>query len=168
MRRLLFIATIVGAVTAFAPVPAWASPSHAQFSFSRPAAVIGIGSLGPQFGQPTVQLAATQTVVGASGEFTITYPDRTIVFGTGTCLFVSGQTAYLTGRITVAFGPRRQANNWLAGNYIIIGVQDNGSAGPDRLNFSPGFAANPGCGPNPAAAPDIPITRGGFLIVGGG
>ena len=162
MRNLLFIVTIIGAVCTFATTPAWASPSHAQFG--RPAAVIGFGSLGQQFGNPAVQMEAVQTFGGPRGEFAITYPNRTLAFGAATCLFVSGNTAYLTGRIIRANGPGAAANNWFAGNYIVIGVQDNGPAGPDLLNFSPGFAADPGCGPNAAATPVFPITRGNFWV----
>jgi hypothetical protein len=165
MRKLLFIATIVGAISAFAPAPAWASSSHAQVV--RPAALFGYGSLGQQFGDPTVQMEAVQTFGRPTGEFVIAYPNRTVVFGVATCLSVSGHTAYLTGKIRFATGPGLQAASWFAGNYIIIGVQDNGSAGPDLLNFSPGFATNPGCGPNPTATPVFPITRGNFLVFGG-
>jgi hypothetical protein len=167
MRKLLFIATIVGAVSAFASGPAWASQSHTQFS--RPAVVFGYGSLG-QFGNPSVQMAAARTFGGSAGEFVISYPDRSVAFGAATCLFVTGHTAYLTGRILGATGPRRQASNWVVGNYIVIGVVDTGepvSVSPDLLNFSPGLAANPGCGPNAAATPVFPITRGNFLVSGG-
>ena len=115
-------------------------------------------------------MEAVQISWGPTGEFLISYPDRSVAFGAATCLFVTGHTAYLTGRIIGATGPRQQANNWAVGNYIVIGVVDTGkpvSVSPDLLNFSPGFATNPGCGPNVEAGPVFPITRGNFLVSGG-
>lgn len=162
MRKLLFIVTLAWLISAFATAaPAWASPRHDHIT-----GVAGFGTLG-QFGDPTVIVNAVQTRAHPNGAFIIRYPDRTFVFGPATCLFVSGHTAYLTGRITFSSGPRQQAEGWFPGSYIIIGVQDNGATGPDLLNFSPGFVANPGCGPNAAATPVFPITRGHYHVFGG-
>jgi hypothetical protein len=36
------------------------------------------------------------------------------------------------------------------------------------MNFSPGFAGNPGCGPNGAAVPVFPITAGNYHVFAGG
>lgn len=94
----------------------------------------------------------------------VTYPDGTAFAATDTCLFVSGTTAYVTGRIIPSGGPRKEPENWSPGSYVIVGVVDNGGAGPDLLNFSPGFAANPGCGPNLDAAPIFPIVKGHYLV----
>jgi hypothetical protein len=158
MRKLLFTLTIALVIGAFATAaPAWASSGLATVS--------GSGTLG-QFGDPTVNVGAAQTPVGAEGQFTIGYPDGTFVMGTATCVFVSGNTAYLTGRIFTSGGPRQRAEGWFVGSYIIIGVNDNDPAGPDLLNFSPGFAVNPGCGPNGAATPVFPIASGGYEVSG--
>lgn len=161
MRRMLFILATGLAIGCLAPVAsAWASPGHNQ--------VTGTGTLG-QFGNPTAHVNAIQTAAGLKGGFTITYPDGTYAAGSATCLSVSGNTAYITSQIIRSAGPRQQANNWFPGGYLIIGVQDNGqpgTAGPDLLNFSPGFAANPGCGPNGAAAPVFPIVTGNYRVFG--
>ena len=77
----------------------------------------------------------------------------------------------MTAQITSAGGPLQQANRWLPGSFLVVGVQDNGepgTAGPDRMNFSPGFAADPGCGPNGAATPVYPITAGNYQVFGPG
>jgi hypothetical protein len=164
MRKLLFIVTIAWVICAFAPSPARASVY--QFEF---AGVIGSGTIG-QFGDPTVRVDAFKTAESTTGGFTISYPDGTFAFGSATCLFVSGNTAYLTSQILGSFGPRQQANGWFPRSYIVIGVVGNGkpgSAGSELLNFSSGFAANPGCGPNAAATPVIPVTRGDFRVFGG-
>jgi hypothetical protein len=162
MRKRMFLLVLAGALGAAMPaVPASAAPAHA--------AVTGTGMLG-QFGDPTTHVNAIQTAPGLAGGFTIAYPDGSFVAGQATCLFVSGSTAYVTGQITRSGGPRQQPENWLPGNYIVIGVKDNGepgTAGPDLLNFSPGFAADPGCGPNQAAAPVFPIVLGNYQVVSG-
>lgn len=159
MRRLLLLVTIASAaVTLIISTPAWATSTGANVS--------GIGTLG-QFGDPTVRVGALETTDGVLGSFQVTYPDNTIVDGTASCLFVSGNTAYLTGRISAARGPRETPNGWFPGSYIIIGVADNGGAGPDLLNFSPGFASNPGCGPNFAATPAYPIVSGHYVVKAG-
>jgi hypothetical protein len=118
-----------------------------------------------------VHVNGIQTPAGLKGGFTVSYPDGTFLEGTATCLSVSGNTAYLTGQITSASGPREQPEGWLPGSYLVIGVKDNGdpgTAGPDLMNFSPGFAGNPGCGPNGAAVPVFPITAGNYHVFAGG
>ncbi len=160
MRRLLFLLILAVTIGALSPaIPASAS--------SGPDSVTGAGMLG-QFGDPTVLVSVVGSGTAAAGGFAISYPDRTLVSGRATCLFVAGKTAYLTGQITWSGGPRKQLNNWLLGRYVVIGIQDNGrgTAGPDELNFSPGFSANPGCGPNGAATPVIPIVWGNYVVSG--
>ena len=161
MRKLLVIVTL--AWTAFAvalAVPASAAPVSPAASGQL---LDGSGTLG-QFGDPTVVAHALASKSQTQGGFVITYPDGTYVAGSSACLSVSGTTAYLTGRIILSHGARVQADNWSAGNYVVIGVQDDGGAGPDLLNFSPGFATNPGCGPNGAATPAFPIAKGNFRV----
>lgn len=159
IRKLFAITSICAAVVVVAPAAsAWASPSHSQAT--------GTGTLG-QFGDPTAHVNAIQTADGLKGGFTITYPDGTFATGRATCLFVGGNTAYVTGKIAESGGPRQQANNWFAGDFVVVGVQDNGepgTAGPDQLNFSPGFATDPGCGPNSAATPVFPIVDGNYRV----
>jgi hypothetical protein len=159
MRKLLVIVTLAMAVAAVAPAAsAWASPGHGQAT--------GTGTL-TQFGAPTAHVNAVQTRAGLKGGFTISYPDGTFASGRVTCLFVAGNVAYVTSQITSSSGPRQQVNGWFPGSYIVIGVQDNGqpgTAGPDLLNFSPGFAADPGCGPNGAATPVFPIAMGNYRV----
>ena len=161
MRKLQFIVTIALAIGVLAPAAsASAAPGRDQ--------VTGTGTLG-QFGDPTAHVNAIQTSARLQGGFTITYPDGTFADGSATCLFVSNNTAYVTGQIADSGGPRQQTNNWFSGDYIVIGVQDNGepgTAGPDMLNFSRGFATDPGCGPNGAAAPVFPITTGNYRVFG--
>jgi hypothetical protein len=160
MRRLLLpLALVLGAVAVGPAVSASASAGHHG-------QVAGTGTLG-QFGDPTAHVNAIQTAAGLKGEFNITYPDGTFAAGPATCLAIAGTTAYVTARITRSGGPRQPALNWLPGGFLVIGVQDNGepgTAGPDRLNFSPGFAADPGCGPNLAAAPVFAITAGNYRV----
>jgi hypothetical protein len=164
MRRLLLLLTLALAAAAAGPaVSASASPGHHD-------QVTGTGTLG-QFGDPTAHVNAIQTAAGLKGEFTIVYPDGTFVTGPAICLAIAGTTAYVTAQITSAGGPRQQANRWLPGSFLVVGVQDNGepgTAGPDRMNFSPGFAADPGCGPNGAATPVYPITAGNYQVFGPG
>jgi hypothetical protein len=160
MRRLLLLLTLTLAAAVIGPaVSASASPGHHD-------QVTGTGTLG-QFGDPTAHVNAIQTAAGLRGGFAIAYPDGSFAAGPATCLVVAGTTAYVTAQITNSGGPRQQANNWLPGRFLVVGVQDNGepgTAGPDRLNFSPGFAANPGCGPNGAATPVFPITAGNYRV----
>jgi hypothetical protein len=161
MRRLLL--TAAGAAALLVLVPAttsFAAPNHNQAT--------GTGSLG-QFGNPTAHVNAVQTPSHLAGSFTIAYPDGTSVSGTPTCLSVSGTTAYVIGRIAESSGPLAGPNDWQPGRYVVIGVQDNGepgTAGRDKLNFSPGFATQPSCGPNGAAVPVYPIVDGDFSVVG--
>lgn len=157
MRKLLLIvlAAIASVVTLVVVAPAWASSGDPM--------VIGSGTLGA-FGDPTTRIFAIGSTAGAEGNFFLAYPDGTTVSGSATCLFASGSTAYLTARITGARGPRVAGENWFAGKYIIIGVKDNPLSVPDLLNFSPGFASNPGCGPNSAATPVFPTIKGDFRV----
>jgi hypothetical protein len=71
------------------------------------------------------------------------------------------------GKITDSNGPRRDGNGWFPGSFVVIGVQDNGepsTAGSDKLNFSLGFALDPGCGPNGAAVPVYGIVGGNYQV----
>jgi hypothetical protein len=157
-RRLLWIAAGAVAVISVAlPVSySYAGSSHNQ--------VTGNATLG-QFGNPTVHVNANQNNPGLKGSFTITYPDGTAVSGDPTCLTIDGGVAYITGKITSSSGPRSNPLAWLPGNYLVIGVDDTGTAGPGQLNFSPGFATDPGCGPNGAATPVFSVVDGGYRVV---
>jgi hypothetical protein len=159
MRRFVPVA-VVSAAVALVAVSATAAlaSSHSQAT--------GTGTL-DQFGNPTAHVNAVQTKPGLKGSFTITYPDGTSVSGTPSCLSVSGDTAYVIGRIDESTGPRREPNNWQPGNYVVIGVQDSGepgTKGPDHLNFSAGFASQPACGPNSAATPVFAIVEGNYRV----
>src|SRR5215472_12789873 len=113
MRRLLLLLTLALAAAAAGPaVSASASPGHHD-------QVTGTGTLG-QFGDPTAHVNAIQTAAGLKGELTIVYPDGTFVVGSATCLFESGNTAFVTGQITSSGGPRVQPENWSAGSYLVI------------------------------------------------
>ena len=159
MRKMLLVVTIALAASVLAlAAPAWAAPDHNQLT--------GTGTLG-QFGDPTTHVNAIQTTAGLKGGFTIAYPDGTFVVGSATCLFESGNTAFVTGQITSSGGPRVQPENWSAGSYLVIGVVDNGRPGtarPSLLNFSPGFSSDPGCGPNETATPVFPIMAGNLRV----
>lgn len=160
MRMPLIVAAAAATLLAVLPAAAGhAAPGHDQAT--------GTGTLA-QFGDPTAHVNAVATRPGLAGGFTISYPDGTFATGRATCLAASGATAYVTGRITDSGGPRQEANRWAPGNYLVIGVADHGSpgtAGPDLLNFSPGFAADPGCGPNPQADPVFAIVDGNYRVV---
>lgn len=127
----------------------------------------GFGMTGV-LGDPSVQVNVFQIETTTLGQTVITYPDGTFVAGRATCLFVAGQTAYVTSRIVRSHGPRVQADGWLPGSYVMIGIQADqpGSPGPDLLNFSPGFSFNLGCGPNEVATPEFPLVRGDFRVFG--
>jgi hypothetical protein len=163
MRKLLL--TAAAAVTVFAATPATAAQAGANTVES----VIGAGTLG-QFGTPTAYLGALGNQRGQLGAFKITYPDGTYVTGTSNCLVVDGKTAYVTGRVAFSGGPRRDANNWQRGNYMMVGIQDNGNGTvvADRLNFSAGAATDPGCGPNSMASPDFFIVKGNYRVTDAG
>jgi hypothetical protein len=159
MRRTPVISAASAAIVLLAP----AAPSQAAPTFDK---INGTAVLG-QFGNPTAHVNAVQTPAGLTGGFTITYPDGTSVAGTNRCLVVTGDTAYVTATITRATGPRQAANNWNPGGYIVLGMRDTGepgTAGPDKLNFSPGFTNDPGCGFNWAAYPVIDIVRGNYQV----
>jgi hypothetical protein len=161
MTKASGIAAAAAAATAILLVPAsaaYAAPGHDQAT--------GTGTL-DQFGNPTAHVNAVATATGVKGSFTITYPDGTTATGTPTCLSVSGNTAYLAGLISDSAGPRQSVNNWFPGLFLVIGVQDNGepgTAGPDRLNFSRGFATDPGCQPNPDALPVFANVAGNYRV----
>lgn len=159
MRKTLVIGALTLGFAIAAPAAyAVAAPSHDQ--------AVGTGTLA-QFGDPTAHINANQTRSGPKGSFTITYPDGTLATGSLTCLSVDGNVAFVTGRITEAYGPLQQRNNWSVGSYVVVGVEDNGepgAAGPDRLNFTRGFAADPGCGPNSDATADFFIVKGNYRV----
>jgi hypothetical protein len=160
MRKPLVIATLALTLSFLAPpAPGLADPKSDQ--------VNGTGTAG-LFGAPQLHVNAKQHKDGVKGKFTIQYPDGTTVAGRVTCLVVAGNAAHITGVITESGGPRQVPNNWLPGNFLAAGVVDEGqpgTEGPDLLNFSPGFNANPGCGPNPAAIPTVPIVAGNYRVV---
>ena len=170
MRKILL--TAAAAATLFAAIPATAAQAAtttAGRGSSTVESVVGVGTLG-QFGSPTAYLAAIGNQRGQLGAFTITYPDGTYVIGTSSCLAIDGTTAYVTGKVALSGGPRRDANNWQRGNYMVVGVQDNGdgTVEPDKLNFSPGSATDPGCGPNLIARPDFFIVKGNYRVTDAG
>jgi hypothetical protein len=122
----------------------------------------GSGTLG-QFGNPQVNVSAKETTKGYQGQFNIQYPNGTYVKGHVTCLFVDNNVAYIIGQIDKTEG----STLWTGGQYIVIGIQDNGdpeTSPPDLLNFSPGFNEEPACGPNGAASPVIPIVEGNYVV----
>jgi len=157
MRRILFVAALALGLTAAAPIAAsYAAPSHAQ--------AVGTGTLG-QFGNPTAHVNANDTPAGLKGSFTISYPDGTSVAGVPACLFVDGTAAYVISRITQSSGARVSQNNWPVGNFLVIGVQDNGEPGTnDKLNFSPGVSAQPACAANMDASPVFTIVAGNYQV----
>jgi hypothetical protein len=164
MRRLLLVAALAATLLVAAPATVGQAATGSD-------QVLGLGTLG-QFGTPTAILGAVRGQRGSLGGFTITYPDGTYAVGTVTCLDVTANVAYLTGRIAWSGGPRKETNKWFPGSHLIIGVEDNGNGGagetPDRMNFSPGLATDPGCGPNLVARPDFVIVRGNYRVVDGG
>ena len=159
MRKSLAVATLALALSVGAPpTSSQAAPSHDQ--------VTGTGTAG-QFGDPQLHVNAIQTRNGVKGGFTIQYPDGTTVTGRVTLLAVAGAVGCVTGVITRSSGPRQVPNNWLPGNYLAIGVNDAGepgTAGPDLLNFSPGFTTDPGCGPGNQASPTVPVVAGNYQV----
>jgi hypothetical protein len=165
MRKALTVAACAAALVMTAP----ATAGHAATTYTSPYdQMIGTGTLG-QFGNPTAYLGATGTKRGDLGAYTITYPDGTYAIGVLTCVTVTGNVGYVTGRVTLSGGPRKDANNWQKGTYIVVGVEDNGNGGateaPDRLNFSPGLATDPGCAPSQGARPEFQIVRGNYRVV---
>ncbi len=162
MTRLSALAAVAGLALALVPASAaHAAPGHDQ--------VTGTGVLG-QFGNPQTHVNAVRTPAGLKGGFTVQYPDSTQASGSVTCLYVNGNTAFIDAQITSASGPRLAANNWFVGGYLVIGVQDNGEpgAGADRVNFSPGFASQPDCGPNDAAIPAFLLVEGNYQVFDAG
>jgi hypothetical protein len=171
MRRL--IVTAAAAAALFAAIPVTAAQAAATTTTTSRGrtveSVVGVGTLG-QFGDPTAYLGAIGNQRGQLGAFTITYPDGTYVVATLSCLVVDGKTAYVTGKIALSGGPGRDANRWQRGSYMVVGVQDNGdgTVTPDKLNFSPGVTADPGCGPDAAASPDYFIVKGNYWVTDAG
>jgi len=165
MRKALTVAACAAALVMTAP----ATAGHAAYT-SPYDQVVGTGTLG-QFGEPTAYVGATGTRRGDLGAYTITYPDGTYAIGVLTCVTVTGKVGYVTGKVTFSGGPRRDANNWQRGTYIVIGVEDNGNGGaaetPDRLNFSPGLVTDPGCAPSQGAKPEFQIVRGNYRVIDG-
>jgi hypothetical protein len=174
MRRALVVAAVAAALSVAAPATASQAantgPSPSSSASGTPGdKLAGLGTLG-DFGTPTAYLGAISTSRwGTAGAFTITYPDGTYVIGRATCLTVDGKVAFMTGRIDLSGGPRRTTNAWQKGNYLVLGIEDNGhsQATPDRMNFSPGTPSNPGCGWNGQATPDFVIVRGNYVVVEG-
>src|SRR5581483_3295103 len=132
MRRTVVV--LAAALGIFGALPAGAGQAAAGHS-----QVTGTATLG-QFGNPTSHLNAIQTPAGLKGSFDIAYPDGTSVAGTPSCLLVDGPVAYVIGKITAASGPRVAGNAWQPGNFLVVGVRDNGEPGPsgDLVNFSRG------------------------------
>jgi hypothetical protein len=163
MRRTLTVAAM--AATLVVAGPAVASYAATGDGIARGNYLVGAGTLG-QFGTPTAYLGAYETKSGPFGGFTITYPDGTYAIGRVTCLTVTGNVSFLTGKIALSGGPRKETNKWLRDYSVVIGVEDNGDGGateaPDRLNFSPGSPTDLGCGWNITARPDFVIVKGNY------
>jgi hypothetical protein len=169
MRKLPYILMLGVAIGVVAPTAPAAASVSAPVSGLAPSVelVAGSGTLG-QFFDPTVRVNVFQFATVTIGESVITYPDGTFVAGRATCLFVSGQTAYITSQIVFSRGPMVQPRAMFRGNWVVIGIQADqpGSPGPDLLNFSSGMAGNPGCGPNGNATPAFPIVSGDYRVFG--
>ena len=168
MRRFLTVAAV--AATLILGGPAAASYAAADTpGVTRGNYIIGAGTLGETFGSPTAYLGALQTRTNPWGGFTVAYPDGTYAIGTITCFTVEGNVSFATGKIALSGGPRRDVNRWLRGSSLVIGVQDNGNAGPgeepDKLNFSLGQPTDPGCGWNGGAAPVFYIVKGNYRMM---
>jgi hypothetical protein len=167
MRRFLTVAAV--AATLILGGPAAAGYAATTPGVTRGNYIIGAGTLAEQFGSPTAYLGAYQTRTNPWGGFTVTYPDGTFAIGTITCLTVEGDVAFITGKIALSGGPRKDPNKWLRGHHLIIGVEDNGNGGageePDKLNFSPGTPTDPGCGWNTTADPYLYIVKGNYRMM---
>jgi hypothetical protein len=165
MRRILTVAALAAALVGGSA--ATASAATTEEGITRGNYLVGYGQLG-QFGTPTAYLGAYEMRGGPLGGFTITYPDGTYAIGQATCLTVTGNVSFLTGKIALSGGPRKEANKWLRGHSVVIGVEDNGDGGageaPDRLNFSPGSPTDIGCGWNITARPDFVIVKGNYKM----
>lgn len=165
MRRILTVAALAAALVGGSATAA--SAATTDQGVTRGNYLAGYGTLG-QFGTPTAYLGAYETRGGPLGGFTITYPDGTYAIGQATCLTVTGNVSFLTGKIALSSGPRKETNKWLKGYSVVIGVEDNGDGGageaPDRLNFSPGSPTDVGCGWNITARPDFVIVKGNYRM----
>ena len=166
MRRILTVAAMTAALVAGGSAAANAATTDDD-GITKGNYLVGAGKLG-QFGDPTAYLGAYETSYGPLGGFTITYPDGTYAIGQATCLTVNGNVSFLTGKIALSGGPRKDANRWLRGSSVVIGVEDNGDGGageaPDRLNFSQGSPTDLGCGSNQAALPEFIIVKGNYRM----
>jgi hypothetical protein len=167
MRKFLTTAALAVAFLIAGPATAGYAATTEDDGITRGNYLVGTGTLG-QFGTPTAILGAYETQWGPLGAFTITYPDGTYAIGQATCLTVTGNVSFLTGKIAWSGGPRKETNKWLKGYSVIIGVEDNGNGGaneaPDRLNFSPGSPTDLGCGWNITARPDFVIVKGNYRM----
>lgn len=167
MRRLLTVAALAATLLVAGPAAASYASNTSGPGIKNGNYVVGTGTLG-DFGEPTAYLGVWQTSYGPLGGFTVTYPDGTYAIGAVTCLTVTGKVGFVTGKIALSGGPRRDLNKWQRGNSLVIGVQDNGNAGPgeepDKLNFSPGSPTDLGCGWNGQATPDFFIVRGNYRM----
>jgi hypothetical protein len=167
MRKFLTTAALAVAFLIAGPATAGYAATTEDDGITRGNYLVGTGTLG-QFGSPTAILGAYETHWGPLGAFTITYPDGTYAIGQATCLTVTGNVSFLTGKIALSGGPRKEANKWLRGYSVVIGVEDNGDGGageaPDRLNFSPGSPTDIGCGWNITARPDFVIVKGNYKM----
>jgi hypothetical protein len=168
MRTISYILMLGVAIAFVAPAAPAAASSSGPTAAPTFELVTGTGTIG-QFGDPTVQANVFAFGTTPIGETVISYPDGTFVSGRATCLFVAGQTAYITSQIVRSRGPRVQSAQFLPGNFVVIGIQAEAprSTAPDMLNFSSGYAVNPGCGPFEVVTPtNIPVVRGDFHVFG--
>jgi hypothetical protein len=167
MRRFLITVAVAAAFLTALPATAGHAATTTGEGVTQGNYLVGTGTLG-QFGTPTAYLGTYQTSWGPLGGFTITYPDGTYALGQATCLTVTGNVSFLTGKIALSGGPRKETNKWLKGYSLVIGVEDNGDGGAnepaDRLNFSPGSPTDVGCGWNITASPDFVIVKGNYRM----
>jgi hemolysin type calcium-binding protein len=120
-----------------------------------PDSVTGTGRLGEEFGSPVLHVNAQ----GDAGEFSITYPDGTKVQGKIVCLAVNGNEARLVGKVESATGPRAENGTFEKGEYVRIGILDNGI--DDKANFS---ASEPSFTSCTGETPNLEVVRGDFQV----
>jgi hemolysin type calcium-binding protein len=120
-----------------------------------PDSVTGTGRLGEEFGSPQLYVNAR----GDTGEFSITYPDGTKVQGKIACLSVNGNVARLVGKVESATGPRAENGTFKEGEYVRIGILDNGI--DDKANFS---ASEPSFTSCTGETPNLEVVRGDFQV----
>jgi hypothetical protein len=138
--------------------------------------VYGEGELGSQFGSPRLGVnaeSAGNNPDDAQGTFSITYPghpdvahDNTYVRGPILCLDVSvseallaGNAALLVGQIGSASGPRADNGDFEKGEYVRIGIMDNGTS--DKANFSAGEQTFTSCN---GETPNLDVLEGNFVV----